>query len=424
MNRPDAPEHVSTILRLHDPARLDRLELALMSLCGQRHPHLSPVIVLQDFCETDELAVRRIAGRLPWRAQSDPPDILNLRGLGPGDHRSKLLNAGLRAATGAYVGFLDFDDWLYPHAYSALIERIRCSGKPVAVGAVAIADMDAASPGGACLRKRPFPHGRSKYDVFASNTYPIHSFLMKRDVAQSVLIPETLCALEDYYVLLSILKDHDWDDALVRQPPIADYVYWADGSNSVAGTSGRGTAGLPWRAAARDIAQLKQDMMIKIPLARLLSMAAAAESDPGQSPPELSAAFLRSIRAFLPFVEFWRRVEGGVHEVAWNGFEAGFSGTVRMPKSRAIPAAGLVFLRRPSRLRPSYRHLSTIGFEVSAEDDGLFTFSGSTALTAQHMRRGRNQLVLFVLTGDGRLYRAPHAGVPSLGSTFRLRDAA
>lgn len=428
MSAPAACDYVSTILRLHDPRRIDRLELALMSLCGQRHAFLSPVIMLQDFSDADEARVRQVAGRLPWRAETRPPEILNLRGLGNGDHRTKLLNAGLRAATGAYVAFLDFDDYLYPHAYSSLIARIAASGKIAAFGAVAIAEIDPDSPAGACLSKRPFPQNRSKYDFFRENFYPIHSFLMKSEVAKSVVVPDHLCAMEDYYFLLSTLKDHDWDDELTRSAPIAEYVYWADQSNTIAGTFGHGYSGPAWQSAEREIERYKQGVMVTIPMHGLLSVVETARRDKAGERqahmPDVSTAFLRSFRAILPFVGLWRRVEGGVDEVAWNGSETSFSGSIKMPEREPTPAAGLLFLGRPSRLRPSFRHLATIGFEPLRPDDNSFAFAGSTVLTARQMRKGRHQLVLFVVTGGGRLYRASQASVPLLASTIRLHEAA
>jgi hypothetical protein len=95
-----------------------------------------------------------------------------------------------------------------------------------------------------------------------------------------------------------------------------------------------------------------------------------------------------------------------------------------MPVREHGPAAGLLFLRRPSRLRPSFRHLATIGFEPLDLEQNRFAFAGRMALTARQMCRGRDQLALFVVTHDGRLYRASQAIVPHVTSTLPMHNAA
>jgi hypothetical protein len=68
-------------------------------------------------------------------------------------------------------------------------------------------------------------------------------------------------------------------------------------------------------------------------------------------------------------------VEGGLDEVTWNGSETSFFGSIKMPVREHGPAAGLLLLRRPSRLRPSFRHLATIGFEPLDLEQNRFAFA-------------------------------------------------
>jgi hypothetical protein len=402
-------DDVSTIVRLHDPARIHRLELALMSLCGQRYPFLSPVIVLQDFSASDEARVQETATRLPWKSEVESPEIVNLRGLGTGDHRSKLLNAGLEAATGRYIGFLDFDDYLYPDAYSRLIERIRLSGKKAAFGAVSIAEMDR-NPGGACQAKHPFPRASSKYYFFRENCYPIHSFLLESQIAKSVRVPEDLSTLEDYYFLLSVLNEHDWDDELTRQAPIADYVHWTDESNTVAGTNGNGVHGPAWLEAREKIKRFKESLRITLPLPVALSNHLNSAGLSGITPfPDLSSAFIRRISGRLPFIGLTRRVAGHLESVLWNGAYLKLNGRLTIPNPQARPIAVLIFLARNSLLRPSYRYIGAASADNPAsKGSSELGFAADLPLPPERLKKGRDNIVIFLLTDDGRLYRAPH----------------
>jgi hypothetical protein len=405
--------YVSTILRLHDPDRLDRLELALMSLCGQRHRKLNPIIVLQDFDLADERRVGEIARRLPWPEESHSPEILNLRKLGPGDHRAKLLNAGIRAATGDYFGFLDFDDYLYPNAYSSLLERIRLSGKPAAFGAIAIAEMDGESPGAACERKRPLPAARSKYLVFEENIYPAHSFLVQREVAQSIAIPEECRAFEDYYFLLSVLKDHDWDDELTRQAPIADYVRWRDRVYRIAGVAGEYENSLCRREAREIIAQFRQDLEVRIPLRNMLALLDKRERNKTAAfRPNLAPAFGRMVRGLLPFISGNQHISGGIERASWDGQAVEIGGSISMPADEAVPIAGLIFLCRNSALCPSYHYLETVDVEPACcqiDMRGHFKFSVTVPLCWHDMQKGRDRLAIFAVMRDGRIFRAPRS---------------
>ncbi len=424
-------DYVSTILRLHKPEKLDRLELALLSLCGQRHPFLAPIVVLQDFDDAAEAEVRKVADRLPWRPEARAVEIVNLRGLPDGDHRARLLNAGLEAATGDYIGFLDYDDILYPNAYCDLVERIRRSGHVAAFGAATIADIDPGSPGGACPAKRPFPVSKHKYEFFKRNIYPIHSFLVRRDAATDIRVPEHLQRLEDYHFLLSVLKDHDWDDELIGKPPICEYVNWTDGSNAL---PGEGDAHRRLLEARAEIAAYKESLQISFPLPRLLSLIGSASSDTLPMPlptagalgpaADLSSRFIGAIRPFLPFVGLWHRLEGGFDRLDWDGFHASYGGVVRLPDHLVRPAIGLVFATRPSSLRPSFRFIAQANFQEPCEAGKAATFDGRAAVPWEHLTKGRDRLVLFLVTGDGRLFRAAACAMLEKSQHLRIDDAA
>lgn len=383
------PEYVSTIIRLHDPARIDRLQLALMSLCAQRHRCLAPVIVLQSFACDDESRVRQIAERLPWPEEAWPVEIVNLTALPKGDHRAKLMNAGLKATKGDYVGFLDFDDYLYPNAYSSLIEQMKLTGKSAAFGRLSIAEIDPRSPGGFCVTKRAFPTSTSKYDVFEDNIYPIHSFLMRRCITENVSVSEELSALEDYHFLLMVLTNNDWDDTLVDSNPIGEYVYWADNSNTISGSS----CDLSWRDARTFVNSFKKSLQIKVPLRYFARHSVAYQ-----------AIFPRLTLRLLPFLQFGKRLDGRFERVEWDGTHLTVTGQIEAPSQREA-TVGHLFLRRASWLRPSYRHLASfdLNYVITSTGDYL-SFTATTRLLPQRMWKGRDCLTLYVQADNGQLY--------------------
>ncbi len=399
---------VSTILRLHDPRRIDRLRLALMSLCGQRHSHIEPIIVLQNFSDADELRVQQAVDQFPWSEATRRAKIINLRGLPAGDHRTKLLNAGLNAATGDFVGFLDYDDYLYPNAYSLLISRIEKSGKPAAFAQLLLSQVDPKSSGGACLSKKLFPTPITRHIFFLENIYPIHSFLIKRELVKNIAVPEHLEVLEDYYFLLSVLNKQDWDDSLVGGSPIGEYVYWTDNSNTVSTSETESEEGKAWRDARECIASYKNDM--RIPLSVMLP---AVASLGGVQESNLPSVYPRIVLRLLPLISFFKQLNGSFEKVQWDGQLLSVAGEVQVPASKKIDAdVGFLFLRRQSTsLSYSYRLLGGIKLSsAKTKDSSVLSFTQSLPLGLRQVRKGRNVLGLFVVDRKGKLYPTTAVG--------------
>lgn len=296
---------VSTILRLHTVEMIDRLELALMSLCGQRHQALEPIIVLQRFSIEDACKVEEMAREFPWAADVIGPRVLNITDIPEGDQRAELLNRGIAAATGEFIGFLDYDDYLYPNAYSKLLTRFTPTIVAV-MGGVVISDVDPDRPGGYVIGKRRFPTAQEKMRFFHENIYPIHSMLIRSDQLKAVRIPSKFTVLEDYYLLLNILSRGDWDSSLVDES-ICEYVYWVNGSNTV-DLGGFGEAkSSKWNQARDEIQRWRDANYVRVGVAEIAKLASSAGTEAG-----LEVALLRAIRNSASVLAFPRKADAAL----------------------------------------------------------------------------------------------------------------
>jgi len=76
---------------------------------------------------------------------------------------------GFAAASGRYAAFLDYDDTVYPEAYTLLVARLRESGARIAFGGIVVKRV--LTEGQALYsfcQERPFV-GKSIVDLFRSN---------------------------------------------------------------------------------------------------------------------------------------------------------------------------------------------------------------------------------------------------------------
>ncbi len=120
-----APPKVSVVVPVHNAERF--VEEAIGSVFAQTLPAEQIEIVAVDDGSTDDsLAVlRRLAGEHPrMRVLTQP---------GSGSAAAPR-NAGIEAATGTYLFFLDADDLLTPHALEKLVEAADLVGADVAFG--------------------------------------------------------------------------------------------------------------------------------------------------------------------------------------------------------------------------------------------------------------------------------------------------
>jgi GT2 family glycosyltransferase len=173
--RPDKPSvpassSVSLIVRTQD--RPELLRRALRTIVGQTLLPLEVVVVNDG--GTDPGHILETIDALPVKLVSLPARC----------GRSHAAQAGLEAARGELVGFLDDDDELRPRHCEALAEGIARSGAQVAYADVECVVVDTAADGTEHVVQRSVLGGEpDPARLFFENTVPIMAVLMNRRLA-------------------------------------------------------------------------------------------------------------------------------------------------------------------------------------------------------------------------------------------------
>jgi hypothetical protein len=227
---------IDCIVRFHDFGRLKELERCIFSLVGQSYRPLNIILVLQRFSEA-EIGATQLALASMLRIPDAPKlTIRNFEQAMPKDCRTLLLNLGLEAAEGRYLGFLDYDDLLYPQAHRVVISRLQETNAAVAFASVRVVLAEVYPQFIRILteRREPFGPGKCLADLFRSNFCPIHSFVMDRHQISldDLFFDPHLTREEDYDLLLRICAKYPSDFGLLNVK-VGDYFYKTDGSNSV-----------------------------------------------------------------------------------------------------------------------------------------------------------------------------------------------
>lgn len=232
---------VDCIVRLHDVKRLNELERCVFSLVGQTYRPLNIIVALQRFSPSDIAQVEASLARLLKMHDAPSLELVNFTSEEPKDARTELLNLGLSKASGQYVGFLDYDDVLYPEAYSLLVDQLKASNAAIVFSSVRVVHADVSPQFIVATRadSAVFP-GEGLVDLFVANFCPIHSYLIDRSITSSELYFDTLLTWEeDYDLLLRITAAYPADFKLVGTI-VGDYYIKSDLSNSTGVTGAEG----------------------------------------------------------------------------------------------------------------------------------------------------------------------------------------
>jgi LmbE family N-acetylglucosaminyl deacetylase len=192
---------VSVVVRTRD--RPELLREALASLAASRYRRLE-VLVVNDGGATPAVAA---AGELPARVIDLPEN----RG------RAAAANAGVAAARGEYLAFLDDDDLVSPEHYATLVDLVGAAGvraayTDAAVGVYRLQGGDAedgrGERGWVCVERR-LPYSRD-FDpdlLLVDNFLPLHTLLVERALAERVgPFDESLPFFEDWDWLIRVAQ--------------------------------------------------------------------------------------------------------------------------------------------------------------------------------------------------------------------------
>lgn len=191
---------VSVIVRSVDRPELDR---ALASVAAQTYPNIE--VILVNALGDAHRAVEARCGTFPVRVV----------GTGQGLHRSRAANMGLEAARGAYLIFLDDDDWFAPHHVADLAALLERDAAPVA--AYAVVDCVQPAADGEVKTIYRFDQCFDPVRLLVENYIPMHAILFRRGlVEQGCRIDESLDVYEDwdFWIQLSRLGDFVFHDRL------------------------------------------------------------------------------------------------------------------------------------------------------------------------------------------------------------------
>ena len=184
---------VSVVVRTKDRGVL--LAQALESLAASSYRALEVVLVND--------------GGQPPPVPSDPPFALRRVDLPTNRGRAAAANAGVEAARGQYVLFLDDDDLVAPEHVETLVGLAVGSGARVVYTDAAVGVYEPDPRGGWALRSRTVPYSRD-FDsdlLLVDNYIPFHTVLVERSLYAEVgPFDESLAFFEDWDLLIRLSR--------------------------------------------------------------------------------------------------------------------------------------------------------------------------------------------------------------------------
>jgi hypothetical protein len=225
---------LTVITRLHTikGQSLHLLGRMLLTLAGSTYAPIQPLIVAQCFTEQEVQQVRDLMQEFIW-APGVTPVVTNYFNRLPGDYRTQLLNLGISTAEGRFITILDYDDYVYEHAYETLISQLRRSPAGLAAGGCRVANaLPTAAGYKAISKERPWA-GKTLDDFLTDNIFPTVSYVIDRAKLPGGVphITDQLTRVEDYELLLKLRAVTTFDMTFF-DTPLCEYFIRRDGTTT------------------------------------------------------------------------------------------------------------------------------------------------------------------------------------------------
>ncbi|MEM7587193.1 MAG: PIG-L family deacetylase [Acidobacteriota bacterium] len=214
---------ISVIVRTKD--RPELLAEALDSLAASTYGRADVIVV------NDGGATPQLPADFPLPAQ-----IVNLE---TNRGRAAAANAGIAAAQGDYITFLDDDDLVEPEHLATLAGLVGAAGVRVAYTDAAVGVYELSEDGWSCVERRlPYSRDFDPELLLFDNYIPFHTLLIERSLCQQTgPIDETLPFFEDWDFLIRLAK-HAPFHHLARVT--CEYRHFRGGGHHILGDQPRG----------------------------------------------------------------------------------------------------------------------------------------------------------------------------------------
>ncbi|MGC2063315.1 MAG: glycosyltransferase, partial [Thermodesulfovibrionales bacterium] len=189
---------ISIIVRTKDRPRL--LKRALRSIAAQTYRPIEAVVVNDGGCSLDNAEFKEILGDVFLRY------VLLEKTTG----RAHAANVGLDNATGAYVGFLDDDDELYPDHIATLTAMLLNGPNMIAYADTETVFMELDGNGNFVEKGKQlsYRHDFAPEVFFIQNYIPFMCLLFDRKVLSTLRVNESYDLFEDWDLLLRLSQKY------------------------------------------------------------------------------------------------------------------------------------------------------------------------------------------------------------------------